>query len=155
MTDRTPFDTARANATEAGRANIDLVEDFFGRLEAMDFVAVGNFFLEDARYRDEPSHDADAVGPAAITAKLTNAIAGLTAFPMCVDSVVGDAERVMSRRTEEWHFPTGEILKLPVMAVHEVRGGRIADWHEFWNMQSFIAQLPPSWMEEMVKRAQS
>lgn len=150
-----PFETARAHSTEAGRTNIDLVEKFFGRLEAMDFEAVGQFFHEDARYRDEPSHDSDAVGPAAITAKLTNAITGLTAFPMCVDSVLADADRVMSRRTEEWHFPTGEVLKLPVMALHEIRDGRIANWHEFWNMQSFVEQLPPSWMEEMVKRAQS
>ena len=148
-----PFDTARENATDAGRANIDLIERFFALLEKMDFEAAGALFHEDARYRDEPSHEADAVGPAAITAKLDQAISGLKAFPMCVDAVVGDGERVMTRRAEEWHFPTGEVLKLPVMCVHEVRDGKIADWHEFWNMPSFTEQMPASWMQEIMKRA--
>ena len=150
-----PFETARANASDVGRANIDLIERFFDLLEKMDFEAASQLFHDDARYRDEPSHEADAVGPAAIAGKLTNAISGLKAFPMCVDKVVGDGERVMSRRAEEWHFPTGEVLKLPVMCVHEIRDGKIADWHEFWNMQSFTEQLPPSWMEEIIKRAQA
>ena len=150
-----PFDAARENATDAARANIDLIERFFGLMETMDFEAVGQLFHEEARYRDEPSHAADAVGPAAITAKLNNAISGLNAFPMCVDTVVGGETRVMSRRAEEWHFPTGEVLALPVMCVHEIRDGKIADWHEFWDMQSFTSQLPASWMEEIMKRAQA
>lgn len=150
-----PFDEARANATAEGRTNIDLIERFFGLLEAMDFEAASQLFHEDARYRDEPTHAADAIGPAAIAAKLTNAISGLDAFPMCVDTVVGDAARVMSRRSEEWHFPTGEVLKLPVMCVHEIRDGRIADWHEFWNLQHFTEQMPASWMQEIMKRAQA
>ena len=149
-----PFDAAREQATDAGRANIDLIERFFAEMEKMDFGAVGAMFHEDARYRDEPSHDADATGPAAITAKLNNAIAGLNAFPMCVNTVVADGVRVMSRRAEEWHFPTGEVLALPVMCVHEIRDGKIADWHEFWDMNSFTSQLPASWMEEIMKRAQ-
>ena len=32
---------------------------------------------------------------------------------MCVNTVAADGARVMSRRAEEWHFPTGEVLRSP------------------------------------------
>ena len=142
-----PFDQARSLATPEARASIDLIEAFFQKLEAMDFEAVGRFFTEDGAYCDEPMREMDGFGPAGVTAKLAKSIVGLDAFPMCVDTVVGDAQRVTTRRTEEWHFKTGEVLKLPVLCIHEIEGGKIKRWHEFWNMPTFMAQLPKSWLE--------
>jgi limonene-1,2-epoxide hydrolase len=54
------------------------------------------------------------------------------------------SESVTTRRTEKWHFSTGELLKLPVLLIHAVEGGEIERWHEFWNMPAFISQLPKS-----------
>ena len=79
-----------------------------------------------------------------VAEKLATSIVGLDAFPMCVDTVVGDAQRVTTRREEEWHFSTGEVLKLPVLCVHEIEDGKIKLWHEFWNMPAFMEQLPKS-----------
>lgn len=148
-----PFDEARSRVPAEAKAGVDLIERFFASLEAMDFAATGAFFTEDGLYRDEPAHDADAVGPAAITAKLEDAISGLDAFVMGVDTVVADASRITTRRTEEWHFPTGEVLRLPVLCLHELRDGRIASWHEFWNMPSLMEQMPSTWMAEIAGRA--
>ena len=94
-----PFDEARSRITPEAKTSIDLVEAFFDALGRMDFETVGSMFTADGLYRDEPSHEADATGPKAITAKLTNAITGLDRFVMGVDTVVGDADRVTSRRT--------------------------------------------------------
>ena len=148
-----PFEAARRRATPEAKASIDLIEGFFDALGRMDFETVGKMFTTKGLYRDEPTHAADAIGPAAITAKLTNAISGLDKFVMGVDTVVADADRVTSRRTEEWHFPSGEVAKLPVVCIQEIEGGQITRWHEFWNMPSLIEQMPPSWMQEMAKRA--
>jgi limonene-1,2-epoxide hydrolase len=148
-----PFDEARVRVAPEAKASVDLIEGFFDALERMDFESVGGMFTASGLYRDEPSHEADAIGPAAITAKLTHAISGLRKFVMGVDTVVADADRVTSRRTEEWHFPTGEVAKLPVVCIQEINDGKITRWHEFWNMPSLIEQMPPAWMEEMVKRA--
>lgn len=150
-----PFDAARARATAEAESSLDLIEAFFAALEAMDFAGASQFFTEDGLYRDEPMHAADATGPGAIEAKLANAIDGLNAFVMGVDTVVGDADRVMSRRVEEWHFPTGEVAKLPVTAVHEISDGKITRWHEFWNMPTFTEQIPASWMDVIMRRAQA
>ena len=141
-----PFDEARSLASPEARASIDLIEAFFQKLEAMDWEGAGRLFTEDGVYCDEPMRELDGVGPAGVTAKLEK-IAGLDAFPMCVDTVVGDARRVTSRRTEEWHFKTGEVLKLPVVCIHEIEDGKIKRWHEFWNMPDFMAQLPKGWLE--------
>ena len=147
-----PFDEARSRATPEARASIDVVEAFFQTLEAMDFEASGRFFAADGVYCDEPAHEMNATGPAGVTEKLAKSITGLDAFIMGVDTVVGDADRVMTRRTEEWHFSTGEVAKLPVLCMHEIEGGKIKRWHEFWNMPSLIAQMPPSWLEEKARQ---
>ena len=148
-----PFDEARSLATPEAKASIDLIESFFEALEAMNWNAVGAFFTEDGVYADEPAREMDGVGPEGITAKLAKSIIGLDAFPMCVDTVVGDAKRVTTRRTEEWHFSTGEVLKLPVLCVHEIEGGKIKRWHEFWNMPAFMSQLPQSWIEARARES--
>lgn len=141
-----PFEQARSLATPEAKASIDLIETFFQKLEAMEFEAVGQMFTEDGAYCDEPMRSVDGIGPAGVTEKLSK-IVGLDAFPMCVDTVVGDAQRVTTRRTEEWHFKTGEVLKLPVLCMHEIEGGKIKRWHEFWNMPDFMSQLPKGWLE--------
>jgi len=147
-----PFDVARSNATPDAQANIDLIEAFFKTLEAMDFEATGQFFTEDGVYCDEPAHEMNATGPAGVTKKLATSITGLNAFIMGVDTVVGNAQVVTTRRTEEWHFSTGEVAKLPVLCMHEIEGGKIKRWHEFWNMPSLITQMPPSWIEERARQ---
>ncbi len=148
-----PFDQARSLATPEARECIDLVEAFFKTLEAMDFEATGRFFTEDGAYCDEPAREMDAIGPAGVTEKLVKSIVGLDAFVMGVDTVVGDARRVTTRRTEEWHFSTGEVAKLPVLCMHEIEAGKIKRWHEFWNMPSLMAQMPQSWLEARAREA--
>lgn len=148
-----PFDEARSLATPEAKASLDLIEAFFEALEAMEWETVGGFFAADGVYADEPAREMDGVGPAGVTAKLEKAIVGLDAFPMCVDTVVGDAKRVTTRRTEEWHFSTGEVLKLPVLCIHEIEDGKIKRWHEFWNMPAFMTQLPQSWLEARAREA--
>lgn len=148
-----PFEQARSLASSEAKASIDLIEAFFTSLEAMNFDAVGELFTDDGVYCDEPAPEMNGVGPAGVTEKLAKSIVGLDAFPMCVDTVVGDAQRVTTRRTEEWHFTTGEVLKLPVLCLHEIEGSKIKRWHEFWNMPAFMAQLPKSWLEARAKEA--
>ena len=150
-----PFDQARALTTPEARSSIDLIESFFQKLESMDWEGVGQLFAEDGVYCDEPAREMDGVGPVGVTDKLARSIIGLDAFPMGVDTVVADAERVTTRRTEEWHFTTGEVLKLPVLCIHEIEGGKIKRWHEFWNMPAFMAQLPKSWIEARAAEAQA
>jgi limonene-1,2-epoxide hydrolase len=148
-----PFDVARSLADGEARANIDLIEQFFAALDRMDFAAVGALFTVDGLYRDTPvAPDADARGPEAIEQKLQLGVGGLDGFDTGVARLVAQGNTVMSERVEVWHLPTGEKPALPVMAVHEILGGKIASWREYWDMPSFTNQLPPSWLEEMGKR---
>ncbi len=142
-----PFDEARALALPEAHANIDLVASFFETLGRMDFDAVGRFFAEDGVYADDPLPNMDAVGPAAVTEKLTREIVAVERFVMGVDTVVGNTRCVMTRRREEWHFTTGEVATIPVLCVHEIAKSKIIRWQEFWDQRSLTKQLPPIWHE--------
>lgn len=148
-----PFEQARTLAAPEAKASIDLVESFFQKLEAMDWDAVGAMFTEDGAYCDEPAREMDGIGPKGVTDKLARSIVDVVSFPMCVDTVVGDAQRVTTCREEEWHFTTGEVLKLLVLCIHEIEGSKFKRWHDFWNMPAFMAQLPQSWLEARAKEA--
>ena len=53
-------------------------------------------------------------------------------------------------------FPTtfdSNVLKLPVLCLHEIEDGKIKRWHEFWNMPDFMSQLPKSWIEARAQEA--
>lgn len=142
-----PFDEARALAAADAGASISLVESFFETLGRMDFDGVGRFFADDGIYADEPLRTMDAVGPAAVTAKLTREIVAVERFVMGVDTVVGNARRVATRRREEWHFTTGEVAAIGVVCIHEIEQGKVVRWHEFWDHRSLLQQLPDVWRE--------
>lgn len=148
-----PFDEARALALPEAHANIDLVESLFEALGRMDFEAVGRFFADDGTYADAPLPRMDAVGPAAVTEKLIREIVAVARFVMGVDTVVGNARCVTIRRTEEWHFTTGEVAKISVLCVHEIANGKVANWQEFWDHRSLMKQLPPIWHDTRAQGA--
>jgi limonene-1,2-epoxide hydrolase len=149
-----PYDEARAGSLAAAKAAIDSTQEFFDAVEHMDFAAVAAMMAPEGLYRDEPSHEADAVGPAAVEAKLRGALGGLDSFVIGMDRVSASPGMTLSRRVEEWHFPTGEVVTLPVMCVQEWNvEGKLTLWHEFWNMPTLIEQMPQSWMQELAKRS--
>ncbi|MCH2172485.1 nuclear transport factor 2 family protein [Myxococcota bacterium] len=156
MSSDKPFDLARSRCDAQTQANLDQVERFFGALDAMDFAAVGAMFSADGLYRDMPVvPDSDARGPAAIEKKLTQALGGLDAFVTGVTRVLAQGDVVMTERVEVWHLPSGEKPALPVMAIHELEEGKITAWREYWDMATFVGQLPASWMEELARRREA
>jgi limonene-1,2-epoxide hydrolase len=151
----TAFDEARAEATEGVAANIDLVERFFRALEALDFEKTASFFSDDGVYEDVPVPAGDAKGPEAIRKKLWVGLDGLDRFALRFSRVFAGGDAVASERVEDWHFPSGEVLALPVFCLHEIRDGKIARWREYWNLPSLADNLPPGWMEGIIARSTS
>jgi hypothetical protein len=39
-----------------------------------------------------------------------------------------------------------------VLCLHELEGGKIKRWHEFWNMPTLIEQMPASWLAEKARQ---
>ena len=147
-----PFDVARQSAGNVALQNIELIEAFFASVERMDFETTGGFFTTDGLYRDEPTHQTDAVGPVAITTKLETMLTGLKSVSTEIVTVVAQDHAVMSQRIERWHFPTGEVMRNEVMCVHMIVEGKISLWHEYWDLKSTMAQIPESWVSLIKSR---
>ena len=147
-----PFDIARQSAGRVTTENIDLIESFFASIERMDFETVGHLFTSDGLYRDEPTPQADAVGPVAITTKLETMLAGLKSVSTEILTVVAQDHAVMSQRKEQWHFPTGEVMRNEVMCIHVIVDGKISLWHEYWDLKSTMVQIPESWVSLIKSR---
>ncbi|MCE2391114.1 MAG: nuclear transport factor 2 family protein [Proteobacteria bacterium] len=140
------FALARSLAGPEQAENLRIVEDFFEAVGALDFARAGSFFLEDGLYRDTPVLEADATGPEGVERKLRSGLSRLERFVLRFSAVAASGELVMSERVEDWHFPDGHVASLPVMCVHELRGGRIASWREYWDLPSLTSQLPEGWL---------
>jgi limonene-1,2-epoxide hydrolase len=151
----TAFDEARAEVTESVAANIAIVEKFFGALEALDFEKTASFFSGEGVYEDVPAPAGDATGPEAIRKKLWVGLHGLDRFVLRFSRVVASGNAVASERVEDWHFPSGEVISLPVFCLHEICDGKITRWREYWNLPSLVDNLPPGWMEGIITRSTS
>lgn len=149
------FERARADSSPAGRAHLEFVRTFFEALGRLDFAASAAFFGHEGLYQDVPVPEADARGPEAIERKLRNGLDGLASLALRFSRIVASGDCVVSEREEAWHFPSGEIAVLPVLCLHEIRGGSFGLWREYWNLPTLMTQMPASWLAEITRRAQS
>jgi len=141
------YSAAREMILDESLENVKLVESFFLHLSKMDFRAASSMFTREGIYRDEPLLSLDAEGPQAIYTKLSGALNELTDFPITLLSVVASGNDVVTTRVEEWHFPTGNILTLPVMCMHSVDEGQFSTWHEYWDLSTFKRQVSSDWLK--------
>ncbi len=148
------FERARADSSPAGRAHLEFVRKFFESLGRLDFGSAAALFGAEGLYQDVPVPELDARGPEAIARKLEQALTGLDALAFRFSRVVASGDCVVSEREESWYFPTGEVAVLPVLCVHELRGGKFGLWREYWNLPTLMSQMPESWIAELTRRTQ-
>jgi limonene-1,2-epoxide hydrolase len=147
------FERARADSSPMARAHLEFVRRFFESLGRLDFATAAAQFGAEGLYQDVPVPEVDARGPAAIERKLRNGLGGLAALALRFTRVVASGDCIVTEREETWHFPTGEVAVLPVLCVHELRGGKFGLWREYWNLPTLMSQMPASWLEIMAARA--
>jgi limonene-1,2-epoxide hydrolase len=81
-------------------------------------------------------------GRAAIRETLRRGAERMTALPWEVRHIVADDEVVLTEHVD--HFLVGETrVSVPCMGIFELRGGKIARWRDYWDLQQFERQLPP------------
>ena len=57
----------------------------------------------------------------------------------------------MTEHIEHWEWPTGETMALDVVSVHEIRGGKITSWRDYWDMAVLTAAAPQWWFEHVLQ----
>jgi ketosteroid isomerase-like protein len=131
-------------------ANLDLVRRFWDTLYRRDFAGVGAFFADDGTYVDVPTAQAGAVGPRGVAARLEFGLGKTEKHVHHLRHMVCDGDVVITEHQEDWHFPTGEVVELPFVSVHEIRAdGKIAAWRDYWDLQTLLGRAPQWWLEHL------
>jgi len=131
--------------------HVETIRRFFDALDRLDLDAITAFFTEDGVYHDLPVPTDPTVGHEGIRRKLGFVAEAIDRLEIQLGPIIGNGDIVMAERVEVWHFPTGEKPRLPVMSIFELRGGKISAWREYWDLNTLISQLPPSFVQAMAK----
>jgi limonene-1,2-epoxide hydrolase len=120
--------------------SVALIRRFIAACERADADEFAGYFTDDAVWWNSPWQAVE--GRAAIRETLQRGAARMTALPWEVRHIVADHEVVLTERVD--HFLVGETrVSVPCMGIFELRGGKIAAWRDYWDLQQFERQLPP------------
>lgn len=131
-----------------------VVEELWSCLYRKDFDGVASLIAEDGFYEDVPAPDAGARGPTNVVRRLRVGLDPVARFEHDVHRVVAEGNTVMLEHTETWHFETGEKLTNHFVSVHEVHGGKITLWRDYWDLNTMMAQAPKWWIERLAEHAE-
>ena len=135
----------------AADENRKVVEGFWEELYRPDLEAAASRFAPDGTYTDVCTPEDDvAVGPGEIVKRLTLAWSKLAGLYDERRNLVAGDRVVMTEHIESWEWPTGETMALPVLSVHELAGGQIVRWTDYWDMGALVAAAPQWWFEQIM-----
>ena len=131
--------------------NRQVVDRMWQALYRKDWDGVAACIAEDGFYEDVPTPDTGAVGPINVVKRLRSGLDAVERFEHEIHRVVAQGDSVVIEHTETWHFPTGEKLVNDFVTIHEVRGGKIRLWRDYWDINRMMAQAPKWWIESLAK----
>jgi len=120
-------------------------------LSARDWESLKGCLAPDVHYEDVPSPDPGASGPDNVVKRLAIAFDHLVDHQHTVHHIVCEGDVVMLDHTEVWTFETGEKASNQFATVHEMKGGKVATWSDYWDMGGFVSQFPQWFLETMAK----
>jgi len=128
-----------------------LVSRFWDTLYARDWHNLAAYFGPKSEYTDVPSPPDDvARGPAQIVARLRLGLEPIASYEHELRLMVAEGHTVITEHAETWRWHTGEVVTLPFVSVHELRGGTIARWWDYWDLQTLMQAAPAWWIEHIM-----
>ena len=135
--------------------NLETVQRMWGALSAMDWAALKDCLTHDVHYEDVPTEDAGARGPENVVKRLAIAFDHLVDHRHTIHHLACDGDVVFLDHTEVWTFRTGEKATNTFATLHEMRGGKISKWSDYWDVNGFVSQFPQWFLEEMARRSEA
>lgn len=120
-----------------------------------DWDGVAACIAPDGHYEDVPAPDAGARGPANVVKRLRVGLDPVARFEHDVHRVVAQGDDVLVEHTETWHFETGEKVVNHFVTVHEVAGGKIRLWRDYWDLGTMMSQAPKWWIEQIARHTEA
>jgi limonene-1,2-epoxide hydrolase len=120
-------------------ANVELIRQFCKQWQQGDIEALLAYFTDDAVYHNIPVDP--VVGTEAIRNMVQMFTTGVERIEFRIRNIVGDGDVVLTERFDVFTLPDTTI-ELPVMGTFEVRGGKIAAWRDYFDLNQYMQQLP-------------
>jgi limonene-1,2-epoxide hydrolase len=118
----------------------DFVTGFIAAWPTKDADRLISFFDEDAVYQNGP------LPPARGREAIRNALAASMEMggEVAVDiiHIIADGDIVMTERVDHLSI-INQTFSMPMMGIYEIRGGTIAAWRDYFDLNQFVSQLPP------------
>jgi limonene-1,2-epoxide hydrolase len=118
---------------------IDVVRRFCDMWSTRDVDAIVAFFTDDAVYDNIPMEA--VTGTEAIRAFIDGFTGSIEKVEFRVDNIAANGDVVLTERVDIFTLP-GKTIELPVMGTFEVRGGKIAAWRDYFDLNQFMSQMP-------------
>lgn len=117
---------------------LELVRRFCDEWSGGDLDAIVAYFTDDAVYHNIPVDP--VTGRDAIRETIAGFTAGVDKVEFRVHNIVADRNIVLTERTDVF-VTAAKTIELPVMGTFEVRGGQIAAWRDYFDLNQFMSQL--------------
>ena len=127
------------------------VENMWKALSDFDFETLKGCLHPEVHYEDVPTEDPGAIGPENVVARLSVAWDHIDKQIQTTHRIAADGNVVFLDHTERWIFKTGETVGHRFASMHELKDGKIIKWSDFWDVNNFVGQFPPSFLEVMAK----
>jgi limonene-1,2-epoxide hydrolase len=118
---------------------LETVNAFLGAAAKRDYDAALVLLAEDVEYQNMPI--APVKGREAVKEQLEMLLAMGTDSEWKVLHEVADGDTVMNERVDRFQI-NGQWADLPVMGVFVLRDGLIAEWRDYFDLQTIMGQLP-------------
>ena len=118
---------------------IDLIRRFcddWGKGASVDEIV--DYFTDDAVYHNIPVDP--AVGKDEIKATFAMFTTGVERIEFRILNIAADGDVVLTERVDVFVLPNVTI-ELPVMGTFEIRGGKIAQWRDYFDLNQYMSQL--------------
>jgi limonene-1,2-epoxide hydrolase len=129
-----------ANKEEAmSTASEQVVIDFFKAFDRLDLDGALSYLTEDCVHDDKPVgiHK----GKEEIRRFFAPQMKELKSFRAELKESLSIGDTVMNERIDWIELQGGKKAEIPVMAAFEIRGGKIAVWRDYYDMNSFHKQI--------------
>lgn len=125
----------------------ELVLRMWSCVYARDWDNLRQLIADGCEFEDMPAPDSGAVGPDNIVERLRIGFDLIERFEHHVFRIVAEDRSVIVEHRERWHFKTGETVENHLVSVHEVSGGKVSLWRDYWDINSMISNAPQWWIE--------
>ncbi|HZP31345.1 MAG TPA: limonene-1,2-epoxide hydrolase family protein [Acidimicrobiia bacterium] len=119
----------------------DVVKAFCDSWGARDIDAIVAAVTDDAVYHNIPMDP--VVGPDAIRSFIEGFTTGVDKIEFRMLNMAANGNVVFTERVDVFTYPD-RTIELPVAGVFEIRGGKIAAWRDYFDVNMFTSQMAPA-----------